>query len=214
MKKLKLILLFTTLVLIISLPAHAAVSAAQAAETTPAPAQAMGASEYAIDQAHSSIAFAVKHMAVSTTRGMFTDYEGTISYDKDGYNNFKADVTIQAKSINTGNEKRDTHLKSDDFLGAEKFPTITFKSEKLERQGEVLAIVGDLTIHGVTKTVTIPVEISGPVDGPMGQAIGLSGHTTINRKDFGVNWSKTLDNGGLMVADNVDILIDIEAHKK
>lgn len=170
---------------------------------------------YNIDHSHSQIGFAVKHLLISTTRGQFNDYEATISYDPADLSAFSADVVIQAASIDTNNEGRDNHLKQSDFFDVENHPTITFKSSTLLKLSEGLAVVGDLTIKGVTKKITIPVEISGPVDNPFGgKAIGITGEATINRQDFGVSWNKSMDNGGFVVDNTVRFVIEIEAHAK
>ena len=173
------------------------------------------ATVYEIDPNHSTIGFAAKHLQVSTTRGNFTDYKGTIDFNPEDLTAFKADVTIQAGSINTQNEKRDNHLRSGDFFEAEQYPTITFTSTRIAESGGGYSILGELTIKGVTKTISIPVEIAGPVASPMGsQVIGIKGQTVIDRQDFGVSWSKTMDNGGLVVSDVVDIIIELEAGAK
>ena len=173
------------------------------------------AAEYAIDASHSTLGFAVKHLQVGTTRGVFADYSGTISFDPADYSTFKADATIQVSSIDTNNEKRDGHLKSGDFFEAETYPTITFASTRLEKSGEGAVIVGNLTIKGITKEISIPVSVVGPVEGMGGgMVVGIAGETTINRQDFGVSWSKTLDGGGLVVGDEVKLTIEIEAHAK
>ena len=178
-------------------------------------AQALFAETYDIDGSHSTIGFAVKHLMVSTVRGSFTDYKGQIEFDGANLDAFKADVTIQVKSINTSVEARDNHLRSPDFFDAEAFPAITFVGKKLEAQGDGYVLTGDLTIRDVTKEIAIPVSISGPVKTPFGSdAIGLSGEITINRQDYGVKWSKALDSGGMVVEDNVKLLIDLEAHHK
>ena len=178
-------------------------------------AQTASAEKYEIDPVHSTIGFAVKHMMVSITRGAFSDYQGTVEFDSKDVAAFKADVVIQAKSINTGAANRDNHLRSAEFLDVEKFPTITFVGKQLQQQGAEYLIIGDLTIHGVTKEITIPVMVSGPVSSPSGtQVIGLSGSTVINRQDFGVSWHKSLDSGGLVVDDMVKIIVEIEAGKK
>ena len=170
---------------------------------------------YKIDQAHSTIGFTVKHLVVSTVRGQLTDYVGTIDFDKDNLTTSHTDVTIQAASINTGNNDRDNHLRTGDFFDVENNPTITFKSKSIAQAGSDYAVTGDLTIRGVTKEITIPVSIAGPVQGPSGdQVIGLTGQTTINRQDFGVSWNKALDTGGLVVSDDVTLVIEIEAHAK
>ena len=173
------------------------------------------AATYTIDPVHSTIGFAVKHLVVGTTRGDFEDYAGTIGFDGKDLASFSADVVIQAKSINTKNGDRDKHLRSADFLDVENNPTITFKGKSLAAKGDGFEVTGDLMIHGVTKEVVIPAEISGPVKSPFGdQVIGLAGEITINRQDFGVSWNKTMDQGGLMVSDDVKIIVEIEAHQK
>ena len=169
---------------------------------------------YTIDGVHSQIGFAVKHLTVSTVKGSFSDYAGAITFDVVDPSAIKTDVTIQVNSINTQNEKRDGHLKSADFFDAEKFPTITFKSTGATKSGDAYTITGDLTMHGVTKSISIPCTIAGPVKGMQGDdVIGLSGQTTINRQDFGISWNKTLDEGGYVVSDEVAVTVDIEAHK-
>ncbi len=175
----------------------------------------LAADTYEIDAGHSTIGFAVKHLAVGTTRGSFTDYAGVFNFDPNDYSTFEVDVTIQTKSINTNLEARDTHLRSGDFLDAENNPTISFKSTRLEKRGEGQVIVGDLTIRGVTKQVTVPVTLAGPVKSPFGATvIGIAGDLRINRQDYGVAWSKNLDNGGLVVDDFVDLIVELEAQKK
>ena len=173
------------------------------------------AEKYDIDAAHSTLGFAIKHMQVGTTRGGFDDYTGSVSYDPDDFSTFNAEVTIQVNSIDTKVEARDKHLKAPEFFDVEKFPTITFKSTRLEKRGEGAVIVGDLTMKGVTKEITFPVSISGPVNSPHGAAvIGIEGETMINRQDYGISFSKALDNGGLMVDDMVKLVIEIEASAK
>ena len=172
------------------------------------------ASVYKIDNVHSTIGFAVKHLVVSTTRGSFSDYEGTVKYDPTDLSSFEANVAIQAASIDTNNEKRDAHLKSDEFFGVEEFPLITFKSTSLEKDEEGdYVIIGSLSIRDVTKEIKIPVEINGPVQSPQGfLALGIIGETSIDRQDYNVSWSKTLDNGGLMVSDTVRLIVELELH--
>jgi polyisoprenoid-binding protein YceI len=172
------------------------------------------ADQYEVDSVHSTLGFAVKHLQVGTTRGQFDNYVGDIYFDPQDDASFKADVTIQADSIDTRNTKRDDHLRTADFFDVANFPTITFKSQKLERQGDSAVITGDLTIKAVTKTISIPVTIAGPVEGPGVTVIGINGETTINRQDYNIKFSKMLDNGGLMVGDQVHLVIEIEAHKK
>ncbi len=176
---------------------------------------AQAADIYKIDTAHSTIGFAVKHMLVSMTRGEFTDYEGRIQFDKGDLSVFSVDVVIQAKSIDTRNAKRDAHLKGKDFLEVETYPTITFKNAILNKTAGGYDIIGDLTMHGFTKRVTLPVTISGPIHSPFGgEVLGIAGEITINRQDFGISWNKAMDQGGFVVDNNVKLLIEIEAHKE
>lgn len=174
------------------------------------------AATYEIDPVHSTIGFAVKHMVVSTTRGQFNASSGTIEYDPADFAAFKADVKIDAASIDTNNEKRDMHLKSKDFFEVETYQAITFNNAALIKT-EIggLAIVGDLTIKGVTRKITVLVEISGPIANPHGgNVLGISGETVINRQDFGVTFNAVMEAGGLMVDNDVKLVIDLELHSK
>ena len=169
------------------------------------------ADTYTIDPAHTSFDFTVQHMMISNVPGEFDKFSGEITYSPTDLANSKADITIDASSIDTHIDKRDTDLKSPDFFDVAKFPTITFVSTKFTPG----YITGNLTMKGVTKVITIPVTISGPVKTMMGgQAIGITGNTTVNRHDYGINWNKTLDQGGVAVSDNVNITISIEADQK
>jgi polyisoprenoid-binding protein YceI len=168
------------------------------------------ADTYTIDPNHTSFGFVVKHMMISNVPGEFDKFDGTITYSPADLANSKADVTIDVSSINTRIDKRDAHLKSPDFFDAAKFPTITFVSTKFTPT----TITGNLTMKGVTKEITIPVTISGPVDEMGHQAIGITGSVTVNRQDYGINWNKTLDQGGLAVSNEVAINISIEADQK
>jgi polyisoprenoid-binding protein YceI len=165
---------------------------------------------YTIDPAHTSFGFTVKHMMISNVPGEFDKFSGTITYSPTDLANSKADITIDVSSINTRIDKRDAHLKSPDFFDAAKFPSITFVSTNFTST----AITGNLTMKGVTKEVTIPVTISGPVNEMGHQAIGITGAVTVNRQDYGINWNKTLDQGGLAVSNDVAIAISIEADQK
>jgi polyisoprenoid-binding protein YceI len=169
---------------------------------------------YKIDPVHSSIAFKVKHMMVSDVRGTFDMFEGTINLDPKNVENSTVEVTIDATSISTKNEKRDGHLKSADFFDVEKYPTITFKSKKVTKSGDNWVAVGDLTIHGVTKEVSLPFTLSGPMSAGNASMLGVSASAEINRMDFGVSWNKTLDAGGVVVSDKVRIELEVEAKKQ
>jgi polyisoprenoid-binding protein YceI len=169
---------------------------------------------YKIDPVHSSMAFKVKHMMVSDVRGTFDDFEGTINLDPKNVDNSTVEVTIQTASISTKNEKRDGHLKSADFFEVEKYPTITFKSKKITKSGEQWVALGDLTIKGVTKEVSLAFTMSGPMSVGNASVVGVSASTEINRMDFGVSWNKTLDTGGVVVSDKVRIELEVEAKKQ
>ena len=176
-------------------------------------APAFAAEPYQLDPAHSQVGFKVRHMAVSTVRGDFKDFNIDLTVDEDNLAASSIDVRIAADSIFTDNEQRDNHLRSSDFLAVDEHPEIVFKSKSITAQGggEFVA-TGDLTIRGVTKEVELPFSLGGPIADPWGNMrLGAEGGLTINRKDYGVSWSQLLDNGGLVVADNVDIEFGIEA---
>ncbi len=168
---------------------------------------------YSADPAHTSISFKVRHLMVSDVRGGFNTYTASITLDPKAIENSSVDVTIDATSISTNNEKRDGHLKSPDFFDVAQFPTITFKSKKVAKKGDGYVATGDLTIRGVTKEIELPFTMTGPVAIGPGSVIGVSAATEINRQDFGVSWNKSLDNGGVVVSDKVRIEIEVEAKK-
>lgn len=150
-------------------------------------ATTLQAQSWTFDAAHSSVAFAIKHLAVSTTRGEFDKVDMVLTGDPKKPTTLSADVTIQVASVNTKNEKRDEHLRAPDFFDAAKFPTITFKSEKVEVKGGKNVMVGTLTMHGVAKKIEIPFDISGPVVDPWKMTrVGLEGSLTLNRQDYGI----------------------------
>jgi len=153
-------------------------------------------------------------MMVSNVRGEFTKVSGSVEGDEKAPTQAVINATIDASSINTREEKRDTHLKSADFLDVAKYPTITFKSKRIEPSGTgQFKVTGDLTLHGVTREVVLDVsDVTPPIKDPMGKTrAGAHATTKIDRKDFGINWSKTMDGGGLLVGNDVDISIDVEA---
>lgn len=167
-----------------------------------------------IDPAHSSANFSIKHMMISNVRGEFARLKGAVQLDRRDILQSSVEAVIDAASINTHEPKRDEHLRSPDFFDVAKYPTITFRSKRVLRPADgKLKLVGDLTIHGTTKEVTLDVE--GPtaeVKDQRGNArIGASATTRINRKDFGLTWNRALDAGGFVVGDEVSITIDIEA---
>src|ERR1700722_7546485 len=175
------------------------------------------ADTWQIDPAHTNVEFSVRHMMISNVKGQFQKTSGTIATSGTDPASAKIDATIDATSIDTRVEKRAAHLKSPAFLDVDKFPTITFKSTKVEAEGAgKWKVTGDLTLHGVTKPVVLEVESSGtPIADPMGNTrAGASATTKISRKDFGLTWNQPLETGGVMVGDEVAISIDLEAIKK
>ena len=173
------------------------------------------AAEWSFDTAHSNIGFKIKHLMITNVRGSFDTFSGKVEYDENEAAKAIIAFEIEAASVNTGNEKRDGHLKSADFFDVENYPKLTFKSSKVEKTGDGLKITGDLTIHGVTKAVVLDVEeLVGPVKGPMGNTrIGATATTTIDRRDFGLTWSKTIETGGLVVDNEVKIVLEVELIK-
>ncbi len=170
---------------------------------------------YKIDAVHSEMGFKVRHL-VSRVSGRFTKFEGTIQLDEKNIQNSNVFVSIDVASINTDNANRDAHLRSADFFDAEKFPTITFKSTSVKEVSKgQLQVTGDFTMHGVTKRITLPITSLGGMASPFKDfRAGFEGSLKINRQDFGVKWNKTLDAGGTMLSDDVDISLAVEAVKQ
>ena len=174
---------------------------------------AAATSTWQIDPAHSAAQFAVKHLAISTVRGAFTSVKGTVQLDDKDITKSSVDVAIDVNSVDTRQPDRDKDLRSDHFFDAEHFPTITFKSKRVEQVSSgKLRITGDLTIHGITKELVLDVDgPTAPVKDPWGnQRMAINATTKINRQDFGVKWNATMDNGGVVVGDDVSITIDAE----
>lgn len=174
-------------------------------------------STWEIDPNHSAAQFAVRHMAISTVRGAFTKVSGTVQWDDKDVTKSIVEVTIDAASVDTRVADRDKDLRSDHFFDVSKYPTITFTSKKVEQAGPgKLKITGDLTIHGTTKEVVLDVDGPTPaVKDPWGnERAAATAATKVNRQDFGVKWNATMDNGGVVVGDEVTITIDIEMVKK
>lgn len=184
------------------------------AQQTAAPAAAV-TEAWTVDKAHSSAEFKVRHFMANVT-GRFKDFDAVIHLDRTKPSNSSVDFTIQATSIDTNSTNRDEHLRSGDFFDVAKFPTITFKSVSIkERSKDLYDVTGDLTMHGVTKRVVLPVAFLGFGRGPGGgEKAGFEIETTINRKDFGIVWNRTLDEGGVMLGDDVKVTINLELNKK
>ncbi|MCY1081335.1 YceI family protein [Archangium lansingense] len=174
------------------------------------------AAEFAIDSAHSAAQFSVKHMMVSNVRGAFSKVTGSANIDEKDITKSTVEATIDATTINTNEPKRDEHLRSADFFDTAKFPTIIFKSSKVEKAGQNLKVTGDLTMHGVTKPVTLDVEgFTTEAKDPWGNIKrGGTATTKINRKDFGLGWNSVLETGGVAVGEEVTITLDLELNKK
>ena len=166
-----------------------------------------------IDPVHSNAQFKVKHMMISNVKGEFTGVTGTLKYDRENLASSQVEASIDASTISTSEAQRDAHLKSADFFDVEKFPKLTFKSTRVTKKGEgELAVAGDLTIHGVTKSVVFDVEgPSDPMKDPWGNTrVGLSATTKISRKDFGLTWNAALETGGILVGDEVTITLEVQ----
>lgn len=178
-------------------------------------APAAFADTYQIDPAHTQIHFTVPHLVVFKVRGNFNDFSGSVEADPDGQTLNSATATIKTASIDTRIEKRDNHLKSADFFEVEKYPEITFVSKEVTGSGPEITVVGDLTIKGVTKEVTLKGGFLGTITDPWGnQRAGFEASGKINRFDYGLNWNKTLETGGLVAGDEVEIGLEVEAVKK
>lgn len=170
-------------------------------------------SKWVIDPDHSVGAFSVEHLMVSYVHGQLNGVSGTVHFDPPDMTSVSVELQIGVSSIMTGIQKRDEHLRSQDFFDVETYPVISFKSSKAERTGfSRCKVSGDLTIHNVTKPITIEVTVSGPVKTPFGETcIGITGRTVINREDFRLTWNQPLENSGLMFAKDVQISISLEA---
>jgi len=174
---------------------------------------AAATSTWQIDPAHSAAQFAVRHLGISTVRGAFTSVKGAVQFDDKDVTKSSVDVTVDVNSVDTRQPDRDKDLRSDHFFDAEHFPAITFRSKRVEQVSpSKLKITGDLTIHGITKEVVLDVDgPTAPVKDPWGnQRMAINATTKINRQDFGVKWNATMDNGGVVVGDEVSIIIDAE----
>ena len=175
---------------------------------------AQGTTTWAIDPAHSQVEFTARHMMITKVRGRFSDVNGTVTLDEAAPSRSLVEVDIDAASIDTRQEDRDTHLRSADFLDAEAYPKLTFRSKRVEdlrlEQGAEFRVIGDLTIRGVTKEVALDVEYGGTGGDPWGgERVAFSATTKIDRREFGLEWNQALETGGVLVGN--DVTIDIEA---
>lgn len=167
---------------------------------------------YQLDPSHSTASFSIKHMMIAKVHGGFEKLSGTLNFDPKNPESTKIDVQIEAASINTREPQRDNHLRSADFFDVEKYPYLTFKSNRVEGKPGDLKIHGDLTIHGVTQGIVLNVEgLDEEIKDPWGNVkIGASGSTKIKRKDFGLTWNAALEAGGLLVGDDVNITVEVQ----
>jgi polyisoprenoid-binding protein YceI len=169
---------------------------------------------WTIDTAHSEIGFKVKHLVVSTASGKFTSFEGTVEASKDDFSDAKVKFSADIDSIHTGHEQRDGHLKSPDFFDAASFPKMTFVSTSVEKTGDDFKITGDLTIKGVTKSIVVNAEFGGIEKSLYGQIVaGFEVTAKINRQDYGLSWSAVTEAGGLVVANEVKLVANVEVIK-
>jgi polyisoprenoid-binding protein YceI len=171
------------------------------------------AGTYSIDPWHTNVGFRVRHMGLAIVLGKFTDYTGTISYDPNDITKSTVQFSAKVASLDTGVKQRDDHLRSADFFEVEKYPEMTFRSTRIERKSDKKFIAyGDLTLKNVTKQIALPVEFYGAIKDSQGQTrLGGSAQLNINRQDYGLKWSQTLDNGSLVVDNNVQIELQFEA---
>jgi polyisoprenoid-binding protein YceI len=172
------------------------------------------AETYDVDASHSEVSFQVRHL-VTNVRGRFNDFDGTINLDPANLEKSKVEFRVKAASIDTANEDRDKHLRAEDFFHAEKYPEITFKSTSIKKTGkDTYAVTGDFTMRGVTRRITLPVTYLGTARDPWGNdKAGFETAATLDRKDYGITWNKAVDNGGVILGDDVKIAINLEANK-
>lgn len=170
---------------------------------------------YDVDLDHSIVGFEVAHMVISKTTGRFLDYNGFIIMDPEKKEVKAIEAVVQTESLNTNHKKRDEHLRSPDFFNVKKYPTMTYKMKSYTKTGDQYTAVGDLTLLGVTKEVSLVGTFNGVATDPMGNTrAGFTAEGTINRKDFGMVWTKLLDNGGLLVGDHIKIKLEVETIKE
>ena len=171
---------------------------------------------YSIDPNHSRLEFSAKHMMVTTVRGTFQEFTGSVEVADDDPTSARGKFAIKTASLWTGSEDRDQHLRSDDFFGVEKYPEMSFQSTEIQKTGEnSYRVVGDLTIRETTRAITLDVEVEGQLVDPWGnERVGLSARGRLNRKDWNLNWNMALEAGGVLVSDNVNITAEVAIVRK
>jgi polyisoprenoid-binding protein YceI len=171
----------------------------------------VSATTWNVDPVHSTVQFSVSHMTISKVTGKFNDFSGTLNFDGNNLEGGSVEFTVKVASVNTNNENRDGHLKSDDFFNVETYPEITFKSKQvIPGEGNKFQLVGDLTMRDVTKEVTFDCEYNGSIPMKHGRKAGFSAESTINRHDFNVAFNRALEGGGLVVGNDVKLSLDLE----
>lgn len=172
----------------------------------------MATKEWNFDNAHSQIGFTIKHMMFAKVRGQFNEWAGSFTFDPEDPAHSKVSASIQIASVDTGNEQRDEHLRSEDFFNAEEFPEMTFESTKWKKNGDEYTVEGNLTIRDVTKPITLDVEQTGTGTDPWGNTrTAFTASTTLNRKEFGLTWNQALETGGVLVGEDVNVQIEVQA---
>ncbi len=175
-------------------------------------ASARAADTYNIDPMHTSVGFSIRHMLINKVKGKFNEFSGTVVLEDKTIK--EATGTIQTRSVDTGIAQRDDHLRSANFFDVQKFPTITFQTKRVEKKGDQTILIGDYTMHGVTKELALSVELNGPIKDPRGSTrIGIEGKAKLNRRDYGLTYNQMLEAGGVVVGDEVEIEINAEAVK-
>jgi polyisoprenoid-binding protein YceI len=173
------------------------------------------ASSWDIDVTHSAVHFQVRHMVISKVSGRFAKWSGAVQLDEQDPTRSAVEVKVDAASIDTQVADRDNHLRSPDFLDVTRFPELTYRSRKIEKASDGYKVVGDLTMHGVTREVVLQADFAGTGKDPWGnQRAGFSARTSVDRRDFGLKWNAALEAGGVLVGEKVDISIELEAVKK
>jgi polyisoprenoid-binding protein YceI len=172
--------------------------------------------EWKIDHSHSNVTFEISHMVVATVTGKFEQFDGTIKSDADDFTDASIDFQIETASVNTNNEKRDAHLRNDDFFDSENIPYITFKGKKMEKKsGNNYSLTGDLTMNNITREVELDVRFNGTIKDPWGGTrAGFRVSGELNRYDYDLKWNNTLESGGLLVGENVDLRVNLELIKQ
>ena len=177
-------------------------------------AAAFGADKFDFDPMHTQFGFGVKHLVISTVKGKFNEFTGTILYDSSDIRKSSVSLTLKTASINTGVEMRDNDLRSPNFFDAAKYPEITFQSSRIEKKDDGFVAVGALNMHGVSKEVAIPFTVSDKIKDPRGkERFGVEGTLTLDRRDWGLTWDKRIESGGLVVGNEVRIELSVEAVK-